>query len=395
MKTAIYILTFTLMFIFNNASVRKNYVNEYSKLNENFSQEKHSFNSKLVNAVEINAIKDFAFPGASVLVNKDGKTIYERGFGYFTYENNSPAVDSTTIYDLASLTKVIATTTAVMICLDRNLLNLDDEVAKYIPEFAQNGKEKITIRNLLLHNSGLPAYKKFYTEYNKADQVLKDIYSTILEYPVGTKTVYSDLGFVVLGKIVEKVSHEKLDKFCEKEIFKPLQMNNTFFNPPDSVKYRIAPTEFDHYWRYRLLKGEVHDETASLLNGVAGNAGLFSDLPDIRNFLLMITQEGKFKGKQIIKPETIALFTKRQSDESTRALGWDTKSKKNSSAGDYFSDNSFGHLGFTGCSIWVDPTKNLFVVFLSNRVYPSRTNTKIFEVRPALHNAIVNAFENN
>jgi CubicO group peptidase (beta-lactamase class C family) len=346
---------------------------------------------KKVGELVNNSIRDSAFPGAVLLVWEKGKIIFEKSFGHLTYNDSSARVETNTIYDLASLTKVIATTTAAMICVDRKLFKIDDNVSRYIPEFAQNGKRNITIENLLLHNSGLPAYKKYYTLYSKPQEVLNDIYSTELSYPTGTKTVYSDLGMIVLGKVIEKVTGRSLDVFCDQEIFKPLNMNDTYFNPPSSLKYRIAPTEFDKYWRNRLLIGEVHDETASLLNGVSGNAGLFSTAGDISKVLQMILQNGKFEGKRIIDSSTVKLFTSKKSDE--RGLGWDIKSDSGSSAGNLFSKNSYGHTGFTGTSVWTDPTRNLFVVFLTNRVYPSRENNRLIKIRPELHNLIILATE--
>ena len=346
-----------------------------------------------IDSVIIHAIEDSAFPGAVVLVSKDGEVIYEKGFGYFTYDESSSKVSTTTIYDIASLTKVIATTTAAMICIDRNLFKPDDPVYKHISEFSENGKETVTIKNLLLHNSGLPAWKKFYNKNLDADSIIKNIYQTKPEYPVGTKTVYSDLGIIVLGKLIETVTEKKLNRFCNDEIFIPLKMNNTYFNPPDSVKYKIPPTEIDKHWRKKLVQGEVHDETSSLLGGVAGHAGLFSTANDLSKLIQMLLDKGKYNVEYFIKPETVKLFTKRHSPKSTRALGWDTKSATRSSAGNKFSKTSFGHTGFTGTSIWIDPVRNLFVVFLTNRVYPSRENKKIIVIRPKLHNAVVNAID--
>ena len=339
------------------------------------------------------AIKDSAFPGSVVLISIDGNIIYEKAFGQLTYNDTSAAVTKNTIYDIASLTKVIATTTAVMICYDKNLFSLDDPVVKYLPEFSQNGKEKVTIKNLLLHNSGLPAFKRYYKNYSSADELIKDIYKTPLSYEPGSKTVYSDLGFITLAKIVEQVTGKGFDVFCKEEIFIPLQMNSTFFNPPDSLIDKIAPTEYDIYWRNKLVWGEVHDETASLLNGVAGHAGLFSTAKDVSNLLQLLLNSGTFNGHQIIKPATVKLFTTRYSDKSTRALGWDTKSGEGSSAGNLFDITSFGHTGFTGTSIWVDPTRELFVVFLTNRVYPTRENKKLYKVRPTLHDTVINALD--
>lgn len=333
-------------------------------------------------------IRDRVFPGAVVLVWKDGQVIYENSFGKLTYDESSPQVKLNTIYDLASLTKVIATTTATMICIDRGLLNSDDKVIKFIPEFGNYDKEKITIKNLLLHNSGLPAWKKFYGRNLSYNDVISEIFSSSLENKTGEKTVYSDLGIITLGKIIEKVTGKTLDVFCNEEIFKPLGMNLTFFNPTDSLKKLCAPTEKDDYWRMKTLQGEVHDETSAMLGGVAGHAGLFSTVEDISRLMAMLMSKGTLNGKEYIKSSTIELFTSRYAKESTRALGWDTKSDSGSSAGNYFSKSSFGHTGFTGTSIWADPEKKLFVIFLTNRVHPTRENSGIVKLRPALHNAI-------
>ena len=346
-----------------------------------------------VDKVINNAIEDKSFPGAVVLVWKDGKTIYEKSFGNYTYDSSSPKVKTNTLFDLASLTKVVATTTAAMICYDRKLFSLDDEVVKYIPEFGINGKENITIMNLLIHNSGLPAWKKFYGRNLNYDDVINEIYSSELEYKTGEKTVYSDLGIITLGKIIEKVTGKSLDNFCEDEIFNPLKMVSTFYTPDDSLKKLCAPTETDSYWRMKTLQGEVHDETSAMLNGVAGHAGLFSTAGDLAKLMSVLLNNGKINQKIFIQQNTIELFTKRVSDESTRAIGWDTKSDSGSSAGNYFSKNSFGHTGYTGTSIWADPDRNLFVIFLTNRVFPTRENTKIQKVRPQLHNAVIKSIE--
>ena len=362
-------------------------------LNMSISAQSNDFQFNAVDKVINKAIEDKSFPGAVVLVWKDGKTIYEKAFGNYTYDSSSPKIKTTTIYDLASLTKVVATTTAAMICYDRKLFSLDDKVVKYIPEFGVNGKEYITIKNLLIHNSGLPAWKKFYGRDLKYDDVINEIYSSELEYKTGEKTVYSDLGIITLGKIIEKVSGKSLDVFCKDEIFIPLKMESTFYNPDDSLKKLCAPTETDNYWRMKTLQGEVHDETSAMLNGVAGHAGLFSTADDLAKLMSVLLNKGKVNQKVFIQQSTIELFTKRVSEESTRAIGWDTKSDSGSSAGKYFSKNSFGHTGYTGTSIWADPDRNLFVIFFTNRVYPTRENTKIQKVRPQLHNAVIKSIE--
>lgn len=339
------------------------------------------------------AIDDKAFPGAVVLVWKDGRVIYENAFGNYTYDKGSEKVYPFTLYDLASLTKVVATTTAAMICYDRKLFSLEDKVVKYIPEFGANGKENISIKNLLLHNSGLPAWKKFYGRGLTSKDVIKEIYNSELEYKTGEKTLYSDLGIITLGKIIEKVTAKSLDKFCSNEIFIPLKMNSTIYNPDEKIKILCAPTEKDDYWRMKTLQGEVHDETSAMLGGVAGHAGLFSTAEDISKLMAVLMNKGKLGDKEFIKQSTVELFTKRFSYESTRGLGWDTKSDSGSSAGKYFGKKSFGHTGYTGTSIWADPERNLFVIFLTNRVHPTRDNTEIQKVRPQLHNAIIQSLE--
>ena len=346
-----------------------------------------------VDEVVKNAIENKTFPGTVILVWKDGEKIFEKAFGHFTYETESPIVKTNTIYDLASVTKVVATTTAAMICYDRKLFSLEDKVVKYIPEFGANRKENITIKNLLLHNSGLPAWKKFYGRGLTSEDVIKEIYNSELEYKTGEKTLYSDLGIITLGKIIEKVTAKSLDKFCSDEIFIPLNMNSTVYNPDEKVKILCAPTEKDDYWRMKTLQGEVHDETSAMLGGVAGHAGLFSTAEDISKLMAVLMNKGKLGDKEFIKQSTVELFTKRFSDESTRALGWDTKSDSGSSAGKYFGKKSFGHTGYTGTSIWADPERNLFVIFLTNRVHPTRDNTEIQKVRPQLHNAIIQSLE--
>jgi len=362
-------------------------------LNLSISAQNNAYQFNDVDRVINKAIEDKSFPGGVVLVWKDGKTNYEKAYGNYTYDPQSERVYPHTLYDLASLTKVVATTTAAMICYDRDLFSLDDKVIKYIPEFVVNDKENITIKNLLLHNSGLPAWKKFYGRELKYNDVINEIYSSELEYKTGEKTVYSDLGIITLGKIIEKVSGKTLDVFCKDEIFIPLKMNGTFYNPDNSLKKLCAPTETDNYWRMKTLQGEVHDETSAILNGVAGHAGLFSTADDLAKLMSVLLNKGKINQKIFIQQNTIELFTKRTSKESTRAIGWDTKSDSGSSAGKYFSKNSFGHTGYTGTSIWADPDRNLFVVFLTNRVYPTRENTKIKKVRPQLHNAVIKSIE--
>lgn len=347
-----------------------------------------------VDSIMNKSIQDSVFPGGVLLIAKDGEIIYHKAFGNLTYEPTSPKVKLNTIYDLASLTKVIATTTAIMILLDERIISLNDKVQKYFPGFIGRLKEKVTIKNLLLHNSGLPAWKNFYQTCKSADEVLSEILKTELEYEPETKTVYSDLGMILLGKLIERITEQTLDEFCRYNIFNPLGMNITFFNPDEKLKTRIAPTEYDSTWRKTLVHGKVHDENAFTMGGVAGHAGLFSTAEDIAKFLQMILQHGKYQGLNLIDSNTIKLFTNRQNENSSRALGWDTNFKLSSSAGKLFSENSFGHTGFTGTSMWVDPEKNMFVILLTNRVHPTRNNTKLIQLRPIIHSIIMETIDN-
>ncbi len=341
------------------------------------------------------AIQDHVFPGGQLLVAKDGAVVYNKSFGSFEYNSKSTKVSASTIYDIASVTKVIATTSAIMRLYDEEKIQLDDSVVKHIPEFGSNGKEKITIRNLLLHNGGLPAFKRLYLTCKSPKEVLDSVYQTETIYPVGDSTVYSDFDFILLGKIVETISGVTLDKYVDSVFFKPLGMTSTIYNPPSSIWREITPTEYDSVYRKRLIQGEVHDENAFALGGISGHAGLFSTASDLSIFLQMIMNGGSYAGKQYLKPETVKLFTTRQSKNSTRALGWDTKTMNGySSAGSLFGEKSFGHTGFTGTSVWVEPEKNIFVILLTNRVYPTRNNSKIMQIRPKVHDAVMKAVSN-
>lgn len=363
-----------------------------------------------VEDIVLQGIANSYFPGAQFIIGDDKNTIYEKSFGNFTYDEFSPAVTDESMYDLASLTKVIATTSAIMKLYQEDKIDLNDKVAKYIPEFANNGKENINILNLLLHNSGLKAFIPFYKYYSTKEEVINAIYNAELDYEPDTKFVYSDLNAIVLGFIVEKVSGLGLDEYCKANIFKPLGMNSTVFLPDDKMKERIPPTENDKYWRNRLLKGEVHDEAASILGGVAGNAGLFSNAGDLYKFMRTMLNNGFYynpytrglKEEKLFEPEIVTLFTKRFTEvfySNSRALGWDTKpdvlpSKYRMPCGELISDNCFGHTGYTGTSVWCDRDRKLIIIFLTNRVYPSRDNEGIREIRPDLHNAAIESAAN-
>jgi CubicO group peptidase (beta-lactamase class C family) len=335
------------------------------------------------------AVEDSVFPGAALLFGTGKQIFYSKCFGHFTYDENSPKVKTNSIFDLASVSKVVATTSAAMILVDQGKLNLDEKVITYLPQFNNNGKDKVTIRNLLLHNSGLAPFKKYYDEFTTAQEVINDIMNLPLDNPPGEKYVYSDLGMITLQKVIENISKKSLDVFLEENLFSKLEMNQTMYNPSNEIKNNCLPTELDNFWRMRLLQGEVHDERAYMLDGVAGHAGLFSTVEDLSKFALMLLNNGEYNGNQIISSEIIDEWTTKQSEQSDRALGWDTKSTDGySSAGKYFSKYSFGHTGYTGTSIWIDKENKFFVILLSNRVHPTRENKKISKFRPIIHNAV-------
>lgn len=361
---------------------------------------------KVDDLIEFN-IKNRNFPSAVLIVGNSKEIIYQKAYGRLTYDDSSNITTLNTIYDLASVTKVIATTSAIMKLFELGKISLETPVYEYIPEFNNNGKSDITVLNLLLHNSGLTAWTPFYQTMSTADEVRNAIYKCSKEYTTGTQTLYSDYNAVLLGDIVEKISGMKLDKFCKEYIFNRLGMSNTDFLIPLSENYRIAPTEFDEYWRHELLIGYVHDETAALLEGISGNAGLFSTGPDLYKFMRMMLNKGLFYDERrmtksntydtLFEASTVEFFTTKYSGlgyNNTRGLGWETKpepTKYRPQCGDKFSPQSFGHTGYTGTSVWCDTEKNLIVIFLTNRVYPKRGNEEIKIIRPKVHDEICKA----
>ncbi|MCA9733549.1 beta-lactamase family protein [candidate division KSB1 bacterium] len=340
------------------------------------------------------AVTDSVFPGAVLLCAQNAQILHYAAYGNYGYDDYAHALDKDAIFDLASVTKVIATTSAAMILVSDSLLHLDDKVSQYIPEFAEGERAQITIRQLLTHTSGLPPYVRYFLEDLTPQEIVNRIFSEPLIYKPGTQYKYSDLGMITLGKIIEKITETSLDNFCEQHIFTPLQMSHTFFNPPIAFYDKIPPTEIDP-WRDRMVHGVVHDENSFALGGVAGHAGLFSSAADLAVFLQMILNGGVYDSQQILSLPVIQEFVKKQKTvkKSTRALGWDTRSKKGSSSGDSMSMFAFGHTGFTGTSVWIDPKNDLFIILLTNRVHPTRTNRKIIEFRPIIHNLIMRSLE--
>jgi serine-type D-Ala-D-Ala carboxypeptidase len=390
-------------------------------------------------------ITDRTFPAASVAITHQGSLIALKALGRFTYESRSAeftggapsfsrslreggdfdlqpttpdaaapsfaslakepalslsksgqgAVTPTTLFDLASLTKVVATTTTAMLLYERGLLDLDAPVSAIVPEFTTDPardprRHEITLRMLLAHSSGLPAHEKFFLKARTRDQLLQAAVTTPLAVDPATRAQYSDVGFIILGVALERLADESLDRFCQREIFSPLAMTNTTFNPPTEIRAKIPPTVDDQTFRRRVIQGEVQDENASVLGGVAPHAGLFSTAADLAKFAQAMLNAGR----PILRPETVSLFTRRESapQGTSRALGWDTPSA-HSHSGEYFSPQSFGHLGYTGTSLWIDPVRQLSVTLLTNRTWPDCSNEAIKQIRPKLHDAVIEALE--
>ncbi|RCR71117.1 glycoside hydrolase family 3 N-terminal domain-containing protein [Larkinella punicea] len=371
------------------------------------------------------AIRDRAFPGCQVLVARKGKVVFDKSFGTLAY-NNAERVTDETLYDLASLTKVLATLQAVMLLNERGAIDLNQKVAYYLPEFQNNSKRNMTVSDVLLHQTGLPAGLSRAIERSKAPGMssfrstrdtlyslqvgpnlfappaLRDsIWQWIVRTPLTNRVdeagrynyLYSDLSFVILQKLVERVAQQPLDGFLDLNLYKPLGISTLCFNPLQChPNCRIAPTEQDTYFRNSLLQGTVHDQLAALQGGLSGHAGLFGDANDIAKILQMNLQRGNYGGKRFLMPGTVPLFVKTQSDRSHRVLGWDKPEVDGNSVyhATQVSPRSFGHTGFTGNVVWVDPDYDLVFIFLSNRVNPSAGNTLINtqKIRRQIHEII-------
>jgi CubicO group peptidase (beta-lactamase class C family) len=386
------------------------------------------------------AITNQAFPAASVAVTHRGKLIAQKALGHFTFDPppsevvkgapflasfarsgdfNFPATP-TTLFDLASLTKVMATTPAAMLLYERGLLDLDAPISAIVPEFTRDAakdlrRPEVTVRMLLAHSSGLPAYEKLYLKARTRAALLEAAVTTPLTANPNTRAEYSDIGFMILGIALERLADESLDRFCQREIFAPLSMTSTTFNPPTELRAKIPPTADEREepkcgadasaretpeaqppqgvsprstFRNKIIQGEVQDENAFMLGGVAPQAGLFSTAEDIAKFAQAMLN----RGHPIFRPETVALFTRREAapPATSRALGWDTPSAP-SQSGKYFSPQSYGHLGYTGTSLWIDPTRQLSITLLTNRTWPDCSNQAIKQLRPKFHNAIIEA----
>jgi len=356
------------------------------------------------------AIVKRAFPAASIAVTSNGKLVALKAFGRFTYQPDSHQVTTASIFDLASVSKPVATTSMAMILYQRGLLDLEVPIASIVPEFAVAGlsdtdprRREVTLHMLLAHSSGLPAYERLFLKVKTKAELLAAAFAPPLTADPGTRVEYSDIGFIILGVALERIADETLDRFCQRELFGPLGMVHTAYNPPAAWRDSIPPTADDRSFRNRIIQGEVQDENASVLGGVAGHAGLFATAEDLATFAHFLIQAGRTSSgsaslhsdtlrHEILRPETLALFTRCESSPSgtSRALGWDTPSSP-SQSGKYFSAASFGHLGYTGTSLWIDPQRQLSITLLTNRTWPDCANEAIKQVRPRFHDAVMAA----
>jgi CubicO group peptidase (beta-lactamase class C family) len=347
------------------------------------------------------AVKTHAFPGCAFGVLAGGEVVLEDALGGFTYEEDSPRVKPQTVFDVASITKVVSTTAVAMLLYQRGMLDLDTPLGELLPGFVV-GREsarlalQVTLRHLLAHNSGLPGYVEFFRTVSTP----AELYRACLELPIeatpGERSEYSDPGFILLGKALEILTREELGTWAHKQVFEPLGLKATRFNPTSEQRSLIPPTEIDNQFRHRRIQGEVQDENASVLHGVSGHAGLFSNVSDLLRFageILAGSRRSQTEsGSPLFTRDTVECFALRQGPEgSSRALGWDTPSQA-SSAGRHFSINSIGHLGFSGCSLWIDLDASVAAVLLTNRTWPDRQSQLIKQARPAFHDAVRLAF---
>lgn len=330
---------------------------------------------------------DSAFPGAVAVVGNSRGVLTTVTTGTLDWRYSGPVTDES-IWDLASLTKVVAMTSAMMQLVDSGLISLDAPVRQYLPEWTGEGSEFVTVRHLLTHSSGLPSWRPLYKETTHRNAALELVLATAPDTMPGARMVYSDLGAILLGMLVERVSGEPLDSYVYGHVFRPLGMDRTFYKPDPSLLAEIAPTEFDP-WRQQQVRGEVHDENAFRLGGVSGHAGLFSTADDLAVLAQLYLSGGELNGTRLFSERVIETFTAPQNPVlGNRALGWEKPNGRNS-AGSLLSERAFGHTGFTGTSIWIDPARDIFVILLTNRVNPTRENGKVGPVRRAVADAAI------
>lgn len=340
---------------------------------------------------------DKTFPGAVLGIVTDRELVYKKAFGFAQIKPEKRQLSENTIFGLASLSKVVATTSAVMKLIESGRINLWDYLKEYFPGIPEDKKE-LTIYHLLTHTSGYQAIVQLWTKELDYGEKIDYILNLPLENEIGELVNYSDPNFILLGELVRRASGKTLHQYTAENIFSPLAMEKTGFNPLDNLigvsKKDFAATEYCS-WRGRMVIGEVHDENAYSLGGVSGHAGLFSTIDDLTKFVRMILNKGKLNKRRIFAERTIERMAENWTEEfnENRALGWDKVDNYRSSGGVLFTDNAFGHTGFTGTSIWIDPELKVGVIFLTNRVHPTRENVKIISLRPRLHNLIVSTLE--
>ena len=336
------------------------------------------------------AVADSAWPGAVMMIGQGDEIIYHEAVGYHTYKQLIKTKKDD-IFDLASISKVIGTTSAVMTLVENGQLSLEDLAVSFVPQLRGPDekntqlKKMITIRHLLTHTAGFEPFRLFYKMDCSVEARWDSVFQSELKYFPGDSTVYSDIGLLVMGKIVESITGMSQDAYLEKVIFSPLKMKDTGYNPDISLLDRIIPTEIKENG---LIHGYVHDENTHSLGGVAGHAGLFSTALDLSRFCRMMLHDGELDGVRVFKPETIDLFTTRIDPQSSRCLGWDSPEGE-SSGGIYISPHSYGHTGYTGTSLWIDAENKVYVILLTNAVHPDRKYKypNYFEWRQLLHSA--------
>lgn len=307
-------------------------------------------------------------PGCVVLVGHRGHVVYHKAFGHQQLVPEKQPMELDTLFDMASLTKPIATATSVMTLVERGKVDVEAPVAEYIPEFGANGKDQITVRQLLTHNGGLIPDNELEDYANGPTEAFQKIYALGTYVEPGTEFVYTDVGFIVLAEMVHRITGKNIHEYSQEMIFQPLGMTETGYLPAESLRKRAAVTqERDGH----PMRGEVHDPRAYAMGGISGHAGLFSTARDLAVYAQMILNGGSWRGVRVLKPETVELMRSPvQVSKGLRTLGWDMRSPYSSNRGDFFSKSAFGHGGFTGTTLWMDPDQDLFVIFLSNRVHP-------------------------
>ncbi len=358
---------------------------EFSKVEEDTN-----YNFSKVDKLMTNGVNEKIFPGAVLLIGSKGKIIYNKPFGRFTFNQSSPQMTRDGIFDLSSVTQTIAATTAAMMLFDKAKLDLDEKVYHYFPKFKTNGKENITIQNLLLFNSGLNPKEDLTLNCSNGKQLIDSIMILKLDYPTGSKTVFCDVNMIILQKVIEKISGKPLDKFLKEKLFKPLKMTRTMFNPPDELKYYCPPTKNSK----GIYQGVVENDAARLLGGVAGNSGLFSDAENLAVFVQMIIQNGVYGSEKIIKPSTVKKWITLPSNINLPSFGWENYSPGISGVGNFSSQNSFGCSNKNGISIMIDKDKELFIILLSNSSYAASKGMELQKLRANLNDTIISSISN-